>query len=67
MRSLLLYGAKGTGKTMLVHAVAHESGACFFNLSPRHTNGKYQGKAACALMVHMVHIFACPDCLVGKL
>ncbi|CAL8467595.1 g7133 [Coccomyxa elongata] len=54
VRSLLLYGAKGTGKTMLVHAIAHESGACFFNLSPRHTDGKYQGKAACSLMVHMV-------------
>ena len=67
VRSVLLYGARGTGKTMLVHAVAHESGACFFNLSPRHTDGKYQGKAACALMVHMVRLCACPDSLLGIL
>ena len=51
---MLLYGAVGGGKTMLAHAVAHEIGACFFNLSPRHTDGKFQGKAACSLMVHMV-------------
>lgn len=54
VRSVLLYGAAGSGKTMLVQAIAHESGACFFNLSPRHTDGKYLAKTACTLMVHMV-------------
>jgi len=34
LRSLLLYGHKGTGKTMLAQAIAHELGAVFFDLSP---------------------------------
>lgn len=34
----LLYGFKGSGKTMLSHAICNESGANFFNLSPRHFN-----------------------------
>jgi hypothetical protein len=38
---------------MLAHAITHESGATLFNLSPRSTDGKFQGKDA-SLMVHMV-------------
>ncbi|KAG5484112.1 hypothetical protein LSCM1_05967 [Leishmania martiniquensis] len=31
---LLLYGASGSGKTLLAYAIANESGSHFFNLSP---------------------------------
>lgn len=33
-RTVLLYGASGTGKTLLTHAVATETGAVFMELSP---------------------------------
>ena len=44
---------QGSGKTMLAQAVANLSGATWFDLSPRNTDGKYQGKQV-ALMIHMV-------------
>ena len=51
--SVLLFGAKGTGKSMLVKAIASEIGAQIFNLSPRNTAGQYVGKANVTKMVHM--------------
>jgi len=42
----LLYGPAGTGKTLLAHAIAHETAATFFNLSPMNIARKYNGKAA---------------------
>eukprot|EP00899_Mesostigma_viride_P008882 jgi/Mesvir1/17996/Mv09337-RA.2 len=53
VKSVLLYGAPGTGKTLLASAVAHVTGSNLFNLSPRATDGKYTGKAS-ALLIHMV-------------
>ncbi|KAJ3140041.1 Dynein regulatory complex protein 11 [Physocladia obscura] len=52
--SMLLFGPHGSGKTMMVNAVATESGAHLFNLSPRNTAGQYVGKQNVAKMVHMV-------------
>ena len=52
-RALLLYGAPGSGKTMLAHAMAHACGARLFNISPRQVEGKYAGKAV-TMMLHMV-------------
>ncbi len=53
VKSVLLYGAEKTGKTLLTHAVANLSGANLFNLSPRNTDGKYPGKNV-NMMMHMV-------------
>ncbi|ORY51588.1 hypothetical protein BCR33DRAFT_752854 [Rhizoclosmatium globosum] len=52
--SVLLFGPHGTGKTMLVNAVATEAGAQLFNLSPRNTAGQYVGKQNVTKMIHMV-------------
>ncbi|KAL2917952.1 COPII coat Sec23p-Sfb3p heterodimer component [Polyrhizophydium stewartii] len=52
--SILLFGPHGTGKSMLVQALATEMGAQIFNLSPRNTAGQFVGKANVTKMVHMV-------------
>ena len=53
LKSVLLYGAAATGKTLLTHAAAAATGATFFNLSPRNTDSKYPGSAV-KLLIHMV-------------
>jgi ATP-dependent 26S proteasome regulatory subunit len=35
IRSILIYGPKGVGKTMLAETIANELGAIFINLSPK--------------------------------
>jgi len=40
-RSLLIYGPRGTGKSMLARCIATETGAAFFNISPSVIEGKY--------------------------
>lgn len=36
-----------------MQAIAHLSGSCFFDLSPRNTDGTYPGKAV-AMLLHLV-------------
>lgn len=50
-RSLLLYGPKGSGKSMLARAIATETGATFFDLSPAVIEGKPEAKGANAKLV----------------
>jgi SpoVK/Ycf46/Vps4 family AAA+-type ATPase len=37
---VLLYGAPGTGKSLLAHGIAGSAGALLLDLSPRATDGK---------------------------
>jgi ATP-dependent 26S proteasome regulatory subunit len=39
VRSVLFYGPPGTGKTLLVRAIAHETNAIVFDLSPLAIDG----------------------------
>eukprot|EP00403_Amphidinium_massartii_P034621 CAMPEP_0178443034 /NCGR_PEP_ID=MMETSP0689_2-20121128/38582_1 /TAXON_ID=160604 /ORGANISM="Amphidinium massartii, Strain CS-259" /LENGTH=855 /DNA_ID=CAMNT_0020066819 /DNA_START=48 /DNA_END=2612 /DNA_ORIENTATION=- len=58
-RSLLLYGPKGAGKSMLARAIATEAGATFFDISPSVIEGKStQGKLGSAMLVYKVFICA---------
>merc|ERR1712060_334569 len=58
-RSLLLYGPKGSGKSMLARAIATETGATFFDLSPAVIEGKStQGKNGSVLLVYKVFVCA---------
>lgn len=58
-RSLLLYGPKGSGKSMLARAIAAETGATFFDLSPKVIHGKStQMKTGSALLVYKTFICA---------
>jgi hypothetical protein len=43
---LLIVGAPGTGKRCIVNAIANETGANLFNLTPSNTDGKYSKKCA---------------------
>ena len=52
--SMLLFGPRGSGKTLMVNAIAAETGSYLFNLSPRNTAGQFVGKANVTKMVHMV-------------
>ena len=54
-RSILFYGPEGTGKTLMVRAIASETRSVVFDLSPVATLGKYAaGKPETDKMVAMV-------------
>eukprot|EP01002_Notosolenus_urceolatus_P015745 NODE_86_length_2863_cov_102.576048_g67_i0.p1 GENE.NODE_86_length_2863_cov_102.576048_g67_i0~~NODE_86_length_2863_cov_102.576048_g67_i0.p1 ORF type:complete len:938 (+),score=336.68 NODE_86_length_2863_cov_102.576048_g67_i0:158-2815(+) len=52
--TFLIYGPAGTGKTLLTYAIAAETGATFFNLSPQNIEGKYLGPRPTTYLLHMV-------------
>lgn len=54
IKSVLLAGAKGSGKDMLVHAICNETGAVLFDLTPANIVGKYPGKSGLIMLIHLV-------------
>ena len=54
IRTVLLYGCPGTGKTLLAKAIACGAGAAWFDLSPWNTHTKFAGGKNPTLLVHMV-------------
>eukprot|EP00398_MALV-I-01_sp_L67-1_P000302 gene302-27_t len=58
-KSLLLFGPKGSGKSMLARAIATQCGAQFFNISPEVTNGMYTNqKDGAAYLVYKTFLCA---------
>ncbi len=59
IRSLLLYGPRGSGKALLASAVANELGALFIDFSPKNIPEKFQrDKIAATKLIHMVFTLA---------
>merc|ERR1719263_1317219 len=51
----MLYGPAGSGKTMMVEAIANELGALFLNISPARVKGTFPGKNGMTKLVHMLY------------
>ncbi|XP_023330690.1 IQ and AAA domain-containing protein 1 isoform X2 [Eurytemora carolleeae] len=54
VKSVLLAGAEGCGKSMLVQAVCTELNATLFDLTATNIVGKYPGKSGLNMLVHLV-------------
>jgi IQ and AAA domain-containing protein len=59
VRSFLFYGPSGTGKTLVVRSIAHETKSVVFDLSPANIDGQFNAnKAESEKMVAMVMVVA---------
>lgn len=54
IKSVMLYGPSGAGKTHAVEAVAHELGGLLIHLNPAKLRGQFGGKSGPTKLVHMV-------------
>ncbi|KAK7080743.1 Dynein regulatory complex protein 11 [Halocaridina rubra] len=54
VKSVLLCGPRGCGKTVLVQALAHETGAMLMDLTATNIVGRYPGKAGLNMLTHLV-------------
>ena len=54
VKSLLLVGPPGTGKTMLLNAICTELGAVLFDLTATNILGRYPGKSGLNMLLHLV-------------
>jgi IQ and AAA domain-containing protein len=55
VKSLMLYGPAGAGKTMMVEAIAHELGALLVNISPSKLVGQFPGKTGPTKLLHLIY------------
>lgn len=59
VKSIMLYGPTGAGKTMIAEAVANELGALFINISPDTLKGgSFVGKNGPSKLCHMIYSIA---------
>ena len=54
IKSVLLVGSEGCGKSMLLHAICTELGATLFDLTATNIVGKYPGKSGLNMLLHLV-------------
>lgn len=55
VKSLMLYGPAGSGKTMMVEAIASELGALLINISPTKLLGLFPGKQGPTKLAHLIY------------
>lgn len=58
IKSTLFYGPPGSGKSMVVRAIAYETNSMVFDLSPNATTEVYQGKKEEDKMIASVMLVA---------
>jgi ATP-dependent 26S proteasome regulatory subunit len=54
VKGLVVTGPRGTGKKMIAHIIANETGATMFDLSAANIAGKYPGKDGLKMLMHLV-------------
>ena len=54
IKSVLLAGPEGCGKSMLLNAICTELGATLFDLTATNIVGKYPGKSGLNMLLHLV-------------
>ena len=54
IKGLVAAGPRGTGKKMIAHIIANETGATMFDLSAVNIAGKYPGKDGLKMLMHLV-------------
>ncbi len=54
IKSCLLVGPEGCGKTMLLNAICTELKATLFDLTATNIVGKYPGKSGLNMLLHLV-------------
>ena len=54
VKSLLLVGPNGSGKTMLLNAICTELEATLFDLTATNIVGRYPGKSGLNMLIHLV-------------
>ena len=55
IKSIMMYGPAGSGKTMMVEAIASELGAMVVNISPHRLAGLYTGKTGPTKLMHLIY------------
>lgn len=56
--SFLFYGPAGSGKTLIVRALAYECDAIVIDLSPNNLEGKYMDKESTKKLIAMAYVVA---------
>uniref|UniRef100_A0A7R8CEA8 Probable NADH dehydrogenase [ubiquinone] iron-sulfur protein 7, mitochondrial n=1 Tax=Lepeophtheirus salmonis TaxID=72036 RepID=A0A7R8CEA8_LEPSM len=54
IKSVLLVGPEGVGKTLILNAICNELGAILFDLTATNIVGKYPGKSGLNMLLHLV-------------
>lgn len=54
IRKLLIAGIRESGKKLLLRAICHETGATFFDITPKNLEGKYDTPEGKKMIMHLI-------------